>query len=240
MYWLVLIRASCDISFPVWVSLKNTSSIVLANLNQQFTCCISSFYVCVSVCGCVYWFGLLLLFVLFLYWYIMEEFELPWAIVSFHYFLFYFVLRVAMCVLLCDGCVRVRLCLCVSVFFHVQLKPTLNKRKKVRNEPRCFLLVWLCACVDECVSDIFDFQTLSASSLNSVTLWNFSQTGAITFFVFVLKMFTLMKYAIQNRTKLFVLLLLIMDSRLCYFLFLPKRRVSTNFDSLLYLDFFFL
>lgn len=98
LYWLVLIRASCDISFPVWVSLKNTSSIVLAYFNQQFTCCISSFYVCVSVC----WFGLLLLlFVLFLYWYIMEEFELPWAIVSFHYFLFYFVLRVAVCVLVC-------------------------------------------------------------------------------------------------------------------------------------------
>lgn len=32
---------------------------------------------------------MLITFVLLLYWYIMEEFELPWAIISFH-FLFYF------------------------------------------------------------------------------------------------------------------------------------------------------
>lgn len=90
-------------------------TLIRAYFEQQFTCCISSFCVWVSACVCVYWFGLLLLlFVLFLYWYIMEEFELPWAIVSFHYFLFYFVLRVAVCV--CDGYVSVRLCLCMCVY----------------------------------------------------------------------------------------------------------------------------
>lgn len=135
MYWLTLIRAYFD---------------------QQFTCCISSFCVCVSACVCVYWFGLLLLllFVLFLYWYIMEEFELPWAIVSFHYFLFYFVLRVAVCVSVMVVCEGSSLLVYVCVFFHVQLKPTLNKRKKVRNEPHCFPFVWLWVCrVDVCVSE---------------------------------------------------------------------------------------
>lgn len=39
---------------------------------------------CLSLCVCVFAALLLVVrFVLFLYWYIMEEFELPWAIISF-------------------------------------------------------------------------------------------------------------------------------------------------------------
>lgn len=46
-------------------------------------------------------------------------------------------------VVLWDGCEGSSLLLCMCIL-HVQLKPTLNKRKKVRNEPRCFSFVWLC------------------------------------------------------------------------------------------------
>lgn len=61
---------------------------------------------------CLCWFGLLLLFVLFLYWYIMEEFELPWAIVS---------IITSCSILFCFwellcGFVRICVCVCVGVF----------------------------------------------------------------------------------------------------------------------------
>lgn len=171
LYWLILIRASCDILFLLFSPTTSSSSLLVAFLH--FAC------ECVVVCR----FGFLL-FVLFLYWYIMEEFELPWAIVSFP------LLPVLFCFESCCVCecvvvmvVKVRLCLyvCVCLFVHVQLKPTLNKRKKVRNEPRCFSFVWLrvCVCVDESVwvnLIDFTFPNCVSASLNSVTLWNFSQT----------------------------------------------------------------
>lgn len=68
-------------------------------------------------------------------------------------------LPVLFCFESCCMCVSVMVVcegssLLVCVFFQVQLKPTLNKRKKVRNEPRCFPFVWLWVCrMDICVSE---------------------------------------------------------------------------------------
>lgn len=61
-------------------------------------CCCCCYFACTCLSECVCVFAALLLvvrFVLFLYWYIMEEFELPWAIIS-----FISLLALCMCLLL--------------------------------------------------------------------------------------------------------------------------------------------
>lgn len=117
---------------------------------------------------CLCWFGLLLLFVLFLYWYIMEEFELPWAIVS---------IITSCSILFCFWellCGFVRICVCVcggvlgwvillSCVLHDQLKPTLKQTKK-RYEMSLavffclivFMFVWVCDLISSICLPNFD------------------------------------------------------------------------------------
>lgn len=89
---------------------------------------------CLSVCVFQCVFAALLLvdrFVLFLYWYIMEEFELPWAIIS-------FISLLVLCMWLLLLCVYLCVCLFLSAQVWKQLIPPnyssldVNRKRSIR------------------------------------------------------------------------------------------------------------
>lgn len=145
------------------------------------------------------WFGLLL-FVLFLYWYIMEEFELPWAIVS---FITSCSILFCIWVLLCEFVLQC-LCVCVCVWggwfcscvFIMSNKKKTSLVKTIKGTKwACFFVVFKCKC--EIILSIS--KTLTARSCRlTVTLWNFSQTVPSRFLFVIVYLENVYTYKVRH------------------------------------------
>lgn len=105
---------------------------------------------CLSVCFMCVFAALLLVvrFVLFLYWYIMEEIELPWAIIS-------FISLLVLCVCGCCCCY----CCCVYLFVYFWVRRCEN------NWFRLLILRWLSMEKEAFLSVLFCFTVVTETKI---------------------------------------------------------------------------
>lgn len=135
----------CSVYIPLSSPVQNNWIRLFLLLECTCSCCwllLLLLFLRVRVWVCVCVFAALLLvvrFVLFLYWYIMEEFELPWAIISFISLL---VLCMWLLLLLCMYLfvsLFISECAVRTVDFAYLIFAGCQSKKK-----HCFVLLWLC------------------------------------------------------------------------------------------------